>query len=156
MATHADRVLVHDAVGDSHAVYITEGSAADASWHSQNAVVGSDGFRFDVPPGTWLGGPAIDRSTLFVVDSSGTLHAVDRTTGGTRWTGPTGLSYHDVTPSVGDGMVFVSTRSHLMAFDASGTRGCSTTSGNTTCAPVWEDSIPLPGGPGVGRRPPLR
>jgi outer membrane protein assembly factor BamB len=148
VATHADRVLVHDAVGDSHGVYVTEGSAADASRHSQNAVVGTDGFRFDAPTGTWLGGAAIDRSTLFVVDSSGTLHAVDRATGETRWTGPAGTGSSDVTPSVGDGMVFVSTRSHLMAFDASGTRGCTTTGGSITCAPVWDDSIPAPGGPG--------
>ena len=34
-----------------------------------------------------------------------------------------------------------------MAFDASGSRGCTTTGGTITYAPVWEDSIPLPGEP---------
>lgn len=147
VSTDPDHLLIGDPVGDRRAVYTTRMSNPVGSSPRTFDVTGSDGFEFSSPRGYALGGAAIDSNSLFVMDDMGRLYAVDRTTGAVKWTGADQDIDRSYTPSVGDGMVFLSTSGRLLAFDIAGIRGCTTTAGATSCAPVWNDSLYSPNGP---------
>ncbi len=141
VTTESGYVEVGHPVGDSRAIYETRRSTPGATSQPVFDVAGSDGFDFVAPAGQSLGAPAINAHMVFVVDGSRTLRAVDRETGVVRWSSRVGAAGAVVTPSVGDGKVFVSTPYHLLAFDETGGHGCSTADGATTCAPVWDNLV---------------
>jgi outer membrane protein assembly factor BamB len=125
-------------------------------------IVGPGGFAFTPDPsaslstgGYRMGTPAVDAHHVFAtagdewpdgpLGTSVILYAVDRTTAAESWRAvlPAGTDRTNLpVPSVGNGRVFVSTGTALLAYDPEGHTGCSTVAGTTTCTPLW--TVPLP------------
>jgi hypothetical protein len=98
-------------------------------------------------PGSGSTTPVLDdeETTLYTVDSLGTLHAVDAGDGSVLWTAAVGAAPTG-TPALAEGVVYVPTGGGIVAVDAD---GC----GAATCSPLWTGTDAGTGGGGATDQP---
>jgi hypothetical protein len=112
---------------------------------------------------TAAGSPAVANGIVYTASGNGTLAAFDTTVSGgcpgtgtaktctiaPLWTSApgTGGAVTSSTPTVANGVVYVSTTDGgTYAYDAAGSKDCSTTAAAKTCAPLWDAVIGKIGG----------
>ncbi len=86
--------------------------------------------------GAVSGAPALANGVVYVVSADHLLYALDANTGAKLWSANLGAAATSSSPVVAGNVLYIGTDGgDLLAFDPSGTQGCSGTP--KACTPVW-------------------